>query len=144
MEKYVEIRITAHKLCDSSHNFMDRGIKRGKAAHRYQRTAGDGKGECGFTVILVAVKRNLLSCIQQKRRLGERLFCIIIILFRKGESMKLFLGEICHTKQDYHLLAYSIQKTFRLNMAGSWKNVWKLDFLYTNCVISISMMLKST
>lgn len=42
--------------------------------------------------------------------------------------MKLFLGEICHTKQDYHLLAYSIQKTFRLNMAGSWKNVWKLDF----------------
>lgn len=33
MEKYVEIRIAAHKLCDSSHNFMDRGIKRGKAAH---------------------------------------------------------------------------------------------------------------
>lgn len=32
--------------------------------------------------------------------------------------MKLFFGEICHTKQDYHLLAYSIQKTFRLNMAG--------------------------
>lgn len=33
MEKYVEIRIVAHKLCDSSHNFMDRGIKRGKAVH---------------------------------------------------------------------------------------------------------------
>ena len=58
--------------------------------------------------------------------------------------MKLILGEICHTKQDYHLLAYSIQKTFRLNMAGSWKNVWKLDFSYTNCVISISKMSKST
>ena len=58
--------------------------------------------------------------------------------------MKLCLGEICHTKQDYHLLAYSIQKTFRLNMAGSWKNVWKLDFSYTNCVISISKMSKST
>lgn len=58
--------------------------------------------------------------------------------------MKLFLGAICHTKQDYHLLAYSIQKTFRLNMAGSWKNVWKLDFSYTNCVISISKMSKST
>lgn len=58
--------------------------------------------------------------------------------------MKLFFGEICHTKQDYHLLAYSIQKTFRLNMAGSWKNVWKLDFSYTNCVISISKMSKST
>lgn len=58
--------------------------------------------------------------------------------------MKLFLGEICHIKQDYHLLAYSIQKTFRLNMAGSWKNVWKLDFSYTNCVISISKMSKST
>ena len=58
--------------------------------------------------------------------------------------MKLFLREICHTKQDYHLLAYSIQKTFRLNMAGSWKNVWKFDFSYTNCVISISKMSKST
>ena len=64
MEKYVEIRIAAHKLCDSSHNFMDRGIKRGKAVHTntvilVSADAGDGKGKCGFTVILAAVKRNL-------------------------------------------------------------------------------------
>lgn len=32
--------------------------------------------------------------------------------------MKLFLGGILSYQQDYHLLAYSIQKTFRLNMAG--------------------------
>ena len=32
--------------------------------------------------------------------------------------MNLFLGEIFHTQQDYHLLTYSIQKTFRLNMEG--------------------------
>ena len=56
MEKYVEIRIAAHKLCDSSHNFMDRGIKRGKAVHTntvilVSADAGDGKGKC--------VKRNL-------------------------------------------------------------------------------------
>lgn len=43
MEKYVEIRIAAHKLCDSSHNFMDRGIKGEKLYIRiqsfwYQRT----------------------------------------------------------------------------------------------------------
>ena len=64
MEKYVEIRIAEHKLCDSSHNFMDRGITRGKAVHTntvilVSADAGDGKGKCGFTVILAAVKRNL-------------------------------------------------------------------------------------
>ena len=64
MEKYVEIRIAAHKLCDSYHNFMDRGIKRGKAVHTntvilVSADAVDGKGKCGFTVILAAVKRNL-------------------------------------------------------------------------------------
>ena len=64
MEKYVEIRIAAHKLCDSSHNFMDRGIKRGKAVHTntvilVSADAGEGKGNCGFTVILAAVMRNL-------------------------------------------------------------------------------------
>lgn len=32
--------------------------------------------------------------------------------------MKLFLGEICHTKQDYHLLAYSIQKNFPFKYGG--------------------------
>ena len=81
----MEIRIVAHKLCDSSHNFMDRGIKRGKAVHTntvilVSADAGDGKGKCGFTVIL-AKKKEIYDLQTTKRRLGERLFCIIIILF---------------------------------------------------------------
>ena len=60
----MEIRIAAHKLGDSSHNVMDRGITRGKAVHTntvilVSADAGDGKGKCGFTVSLAAVKRNL-------------------------------------------------------------------------------------
>ena len=81
-----QIKLRRWKLCDSSHNFMDRGIKRGKAVHTntvilVSADAGDGKGKCGFTVILAAVKKEIMILHTTKRRLGERLFCIIMILF---------------------------------------------------------------
>lgn len=62
---------------------------------------------------------NFVDCQSNNKKdvLGKRLLCIIIIFILKGRKYELILGEICHTKQDYHLLDYSIQKTFRLNMA---------------------------
>ena len=40
MEKYVEIRIAAHKLCDSCYNFVDQGIKRRINAENESRQSG--------------------------------------------------------------------------------------------------------
>ena len=101
MEKYVEIRIAAHKLCDSSHNFMDRGIKRGKAVHTntvilVSADAGDGKGKCGFTVILCCCKEKSMILHTTKKTFWGNVFFVSLLYCFERRSMKLFLGNMSY------------------------------------------------